>query len=71
MREMKLQLIEKGAKIQDLESQAASLKRNNVIQAVELQVRAHAVFLYHKPHGFACSRNWDVADSATIGTGTS
>ncbi|KAJ1474775.1 hypothetical protein T484DRAFT_1831025, partial [Baffinella frigidus] len=37
LREMKLQLIEKDAKIQSLEGQAASLKRNNVIQAVELQ----------------------------------
>ena len=38
VREYKLQLIEKSAKLQELESECASLKRNNVIQAVELQV---------------------------------
>eukprot|EP00960_Hanusia_phi_P037036 752665-Hanusia_phi.AAC.3 len=38
IREYKLQLIEKNAKLQELESECASLKRNNVIQAVELQV---------------------------------
>ena len=37
LRELKLQIIEKDAKIQDLEGKNASLKRNNVIQAVELQ----------------------------------
>jgi hypothetical protein len=37
VREMKLQLIEKDAKIQAMESQCASLKRSSVIQAVELQ----------------------------------
>ncbi|EKX43582.1 hypothetical protein GUITHDRAFT_110387 [Guillardia theta CCMP2712] len=37
VREYKLQLIEKSAKLQELESECASLKRNNVIQAVELQ----------------------------------
>ncbi len=37
LRELKLQIIEKDAKIQDLEGKNASLKRSNVIQAVELQ----------------------------------
>ena len=37
LREMKLQVIEKDAKIQDLEGKIASLRRSNVIQAVELQ----------------------------------
>ena len=37
LRELKLQIIEKDAKVQDLEGKNASLKRNNVIQAVELQ----------------------------------
>ena len=37
VREMKLQLIEKDARIQAMESQCASLKRSSVIQAVELQ----------------------------------
>ena len=37
LRELKLQMIEKDAKVQDLEGKIASLKRSNVIQAVELQ----------------------------------
>lgn len=37
LRELKLQIIEKDAKVQDLEGKIASLKRSNVIQAVELQ----------------------------------
>jgi len=37
LRELKLQIIEKDAKVQDLEGKNASLKRSNVIQAVELQ----------------------------------
>lgn len=37
LRELKLQIIEKDAKVQDLEGKNASMKRSNVIQAVELQ----------------------------------